>query len=359
MAIAEEVLADEALNTNMLSIDELTTLAEKAIELGCEEKKTYVGISREVTRTKLTTYADQVIARMHKAGRHGNAVSIRTGVKSLLAFYGNEHLCITDIDEPFLLNYEADCQQKGMSVNSYGAYLRAVRSVFNLAIKDKNTEVLSTDYPFGKSGYSIKKGASKKKAVKTEVLDRLRALNYPVTSPLWHHRNYFLFMYNCRGMNFIDLAFLRLDNIQQGRLRYQRTKTKRAENAKEFNIKLTEEATEILSAYTTEKRNDNLIFPIMEDVINYSDSKKIHTVYKNRLCNYNRRLATISQELGLEKKLTTYTARHTFATTGLHRGVSKAQIGDMLGHTNYYTTEAYFDDFDKEVLDDAADQILG
>ena len=61
----------------------------------------------------------------------------------------------------------------------------------------------------------------------------------------------------------------------------------------------------------------------------------------------------------LNEKLTSYVARHTFATAGLHKGISKAQIGDMLGHTNYYTTEAYFDDFDEEVLDNTADQIVG
>jgi site-specific recombinase XerD len=70
-------------------------------------------------------------------------------------------------------------------------------------------------------------------------------------------------------------------------------------------------------------------------------------------------LAFIGEAVGLKENLTTYVARHTFATAGLHKGISKAQIGDMLGHTNYYTTEAYFDDFDKDVLDDAADQILG
>ena len=97
----------------------------------------------------------------------------------------------------------------------------------------------------------------------------------------------------------------------------------------------------------------------MEDVIDSSNEQRIYALYQNRLRNHNRRLNTIGKAIGLDTKLTTYVARHTFATAGLHKGVSKAQIGDMLGHTSYYTTEAYFDDFDKEVLDDAADQILG
>ena len=91
----------------------------------------------------------------------------------------------------------------------------------------------------------------------------------------------------------------------------------------------------------------------MEDVIHSDDDLQMYNVY------HNRWLLTIGKAIGLEEHLTTYVARHTFATAGLHRGVSKAQLGDMLGHTNYYTTEPYFDDFDKDVLDEAAEQILG
>lgn len=107
------------------------------------------------------------------------------------------------------------------------------------------------------------------------------------------------------------------------------------------------------------KSGKGLAFPIMRDVIDGENNERIYYMYQNRLCNHNRRLITIGKALGLNENLTTYVAHHTFATAGLHKGVSKAQIGDMLGHTNYYTTEAYFDDFDKAVLDEAADQILG
>ncbi len=159
-------------------------------------------------------------------------------------------------------------------------------------------------------------------------------------------------------MNFMDLAFLTTDAIQDGRLHYKRRKTRRGSTVKEFNIKITEEAQRILDYYADPKKDEGLAFPIMRDVINTADQQYVYDLYQNRLRNHNRRLAAIGKSIGLEDNLTTYVARHTFATAGLHKGISKAQIGDMLGHTNYYTTEAYFDDFDKEILDDAADKIL-
>ncbi|KAA1244955.1 tyrosine-type recombinase/integrase [Aquimarina sp. RZ0] len=69
-------------------------------------------------------------------------------------------------------------------------------------------------------------------------------------------------------------------------------------------------------------------------------------------------LNTIRKELKLETKIITYAARHTFATAGLHKGISKAQIGDTLGHTDYYTTKAYFTDFENEILDKSAEEIF-
>ncbi|WP_282088331.1 tyrosine-type recombinase/integrase [Aquimarina algiphila] len=85
----------------------------------------------------------------------------------------------------------------------------------------------------------------------------------------------------------------------------------------------------------------------------------MHEIYKNRRRNHNHRLSTISKKLNLDIKLTTYVARHTFATAGLYKSISKAEIGDMLDHTNYYTTEAYFADFENKVLGEAAEKIFG
>lgn len=356
LTIAREILADESQNIKKMDVHQIIKKIESAINKEFSEK---INPSPLIyIRTTLLAFGNKIIERMKKAGRFGNAESIRQGINSLLLFHGNNKLLIAEITETFLLDYEAYCQSKGIKTNSYGAYLRAVRTIYNLAIKDKTTEIKQENYPFGRGGYSIKSEKSKKRAVKPEIIQKLRQLTYKENSPLWHHRNYFLFMYNMRGMNFIDLSFLRIRNIIDGRLIYKRIKTKRAEQAKEFNIKLTDEAINIINYYTRNKSLNELIFPILGDN-NATNSEKSYKIYEQQLRNHNRRLGTISKDMELDIKLTTYVARHTFATTGLHRGISKAQIGDMLGHTNYYTTEAYFGDFDKEVLDEAADVILG
>lgn len=360
IAVATEAISEyESVLKDMTAIQLAAAIRDRLDALEKQKLPTTNFVNAFSGKTMLKAYGEKVIARYEKAKRFGMANSIKDAVDVLLRYHGNENLLLSDINEVWLEDLEADYVSKGNKINGLGVRLRAIRRIYNLAIKDSNVEISADGYPFGRSGYSIKREKTKKRAVKLDVIDAIRALNYEKNSSLWHHRNYFLFMLNLRGMNFIDLAFLKREAIQDGRLKYQRRKTKRGLSVKEFSIKITEEASEILSYYSADERAGGLVFPIMEDVIDSEDDRRIYTLYQNRLRNHNRRLNSIGKAIGLDTRLTTYVARHTFATAGLRKGVSKAQIGDMLGHTNYYTTEAYFDEFDEAVLDRATEHILG
>lgn len=314
--------------------------------------------STSLTGPSLKEYGHKIVARYRKAKRHGMADSFDHAITALLKYYGKDDIPMKRVTVTFLEEFEAEWLGKGNKLGGLGVHLRAIRRIFNLAIKDDTTGLTMENYPFGNHGYSIKRGRTKKRAISVDYIQKIRELRYEPESALWHHKNYFLFMFNLRGMNFIDLSQLKLENIKGDRLIYERSKTRRGDNVKTFNIKLSEEAKGIVNHYSQEKRRTELLFPILTDVANSTDDLKIHRTRKNRLANHNRRLNKIAKDIGLEEKLTTYVARHTFATAGLHKGVSKTQIGEMLGHTSAVTTEAYFDEFDKKVLDEAADIIL-
>ena len=359
VSLAQDVLSDHHAVLKQLTADDIEALIIKRFEQTDQERLPPIStLASQSKKTTLKDYGDKVIARYKKADRFGMARSFEDALKVFLKFHGNDDLLISEIDENFLEDLEADYLGKGFKLNGLGSSLRAVRRIYNLAIRDKKTELTEAHYPFGKNGYSIRVEKAKKRAVKLDIIKTIRDLDLPPGSSLWHHRNFFLFMFNMRGMNFVDLAFLPTSATQEGRLRYKRRKTRRGSSVKEFDIKITDEAQRIMDHYAA-RDDKGLAFPVMRDVIDTADKEYIYKLYQNRLRNHNRRLTSIGKNIGLEEPLTTYVARHTFATAGLHKGISKAQIGDMLGHTNYYTTEAYFDDFEKEVLDDAADQIIG
>ena len=355
LSIAENVISTYAFHLKDMTVYDVAKVIAEAISKDKEEKEEG-GI--QIKHTKLQDYGNKVVKIYESSKQIMMAKGFDNAVKSILKYHGNENLLITDIDEFFLLSYEAHQRGLGRKVNGYGAYLRSIRRIYNLAIKDENTEVTQKHYPFGKTKYMIKSTKGTKRAINTDYIKIIRDLEYKEGSTIWHQRNFMLFSFNMRGMNFIDMAFLTKDKLVDGRLIYKRRKTSGYDGVKEFNFAIPAEAQAILDYYTRSNRPGNLVFPILEDVIKKEDMKSIYKTYDGRLKLHNDYLNRIGEDAGVPKKLTSYVVRHTFATAGLFRGISKAVIGEMLGHTNYYTTEAYFDDFEQKVLDEAATAIL-
>ena len=358
---ASEVISNYEKSLERLSAIELANLIKEELHLQKEQKLGVTISHLDAKKTYFKTYSEMVIAHTRKVSSAKYANSLQEAVNYFLKFHGNDKLLISEIDTTFLERLEAYYivnSQKGDSLNGLGAYLRNVRKIINAAIKDKLTEVTMEHYPFGQHGYSIKKTSTKKRAVKLTEFEKIKNFKPEKGSALWHHKNYFLFYFYMRGMNFIDLAHLKMDNIEDDRLVYKRRKTKRGQNSKEFNIKISTDAIKILKHYTNNKAANDFIFPIMSDTHEVTDPIRLLDLYENKRNNHNNRLKTIAKMVGINTKLTTYVARHSFATAGLHNGLSKAEIGDMLGHTNYYTTETYLSGFEQKTLDDAADKIF-
>lgn len=360
-SIASDVLSDHNAVMKNLNLKEVITLVNTRFEENDGKSSSLNTIARISNKTTLDDYSKIIIDRVKKTRSMNYAKSIGEAVGLLLKFHGSNKLLLSEIDITFLRNLEAYYIaniQKGDSINGLGVYLRSIRMILNAAIADKSTELIKEDYPFGRYGYSIKRSATKKRAIDLDYIDKIKNYKLEEYSPLWHHQNYFLFSFYMRGMNFIDIAFLKMSAIQQGRLVYKRRKTKRGQNVKEFNIKINAAAYKILNYYVKDKSQGDLIFPIMADCIAIDDDEKLFKTYGERRSNHNRRLRSIAKALNIDVNLTSYVARHSFATAGLRNGATKAEIGDMLGHTNYYTTETYLSGFEQETLDDVADKIF-
>ena len=358
--IALEVVDDLKLKLKQMDVYQIADVIDSKIAIEFEEKVTPI-YGHQPQGTTLKDYGNKVAKRYRTAKRYPYADAFDDAVTAMLQFHGSNDLLLSEIDETYLDEMEAYWLGKGNRLGGLGVHLRQIRRIFNLAIKDKSTELKMEDYPFGTFGYSIKKGRPNKRAVGLDVIEQLRQYPYEEESPLWHHRNYWLFMFNLRGMNFKDLAFLRVKNCQNGRVRYERLKTRRGDNVRKFNIKVTSEARAILDYYTKGKQSGDLVFPIMEDVIDSGDDELVHKKYCTRMRNHDRRLKTISSDIGLEdKKLTSYVARHSFATAALSKRVAKTDISMLMGHSNAVITEAYLDELEEEnkILDHAADLVF-
>ena len=234
---------------------------------------------------------------------------------------------------------------RGNTQTTVSSYLRAVRSLYNSAMKED--KLFMVKYPF--HHFRVPSTTrTKKRAIPKEKLLRMRELNYPEGSPIWHARNYALIMFYCRGMNFIDLVKLKMTNIHSGRIQYGRSKT-----GSPLSVKIFPDLDQILQHYTKNKKEDEYLF-----LANYDGSLKHAEKYKTLCRRMNEHLATIARDAGIQEKLTTYTIRHTWATTAKYLGIPIEVISEALGHKSLDTTEVYLKGFNDEILDDANEKIF-
>jgi integrase len=156
-----------------------------------------------------------------------------------------------------------------------------------------------------------------------------------------------MFSFYNRGMNFADMAFLKVSNIESGRITYYRQKT-----GQRFSIKITDKTKAIIDKYNDLNNADSYLFPII-----YREGKE-YLDYKNAMRLMNKKLKKISEILNLDIPLSTYVSRHSWATIAKRSGISTAVISEGLGHSTEEITQVYLDSFENDVLDDANELII-
>jgi integrase len=182
-----------------------------------------------------------------------------------------------------------------------------------------------------------------KRAVNEDVIIQLKNLDLSNNFCLALARDLFLFSFYMRGMSFVDMANLRKGSLKNGYIVYTRSKTKQT-----LTVKIEDCMQEIIKRYERQTIDD-YILPI------FTTNNRSHT---SQLRTHNKRLKRISEMLGLEKPLSSYVARHTWATIALRKGVSIEIISESMGHENKTTTRIYLASLGQSVVDKANAEII-
>ncbi len=316
-------------------IDEIVPFSFVAFEDVFFDKSTVIHDS------SLKTWIDKYITQLKTNGQIGTAIAYNTTKNSLHEF--RKSLLLQDITPAFLEEYEKYMLQAGKSATTISMYLRQLRAIINQAI-DAGT--LSLDkYPFRK--YEIPSGRNIKKALSEADIQKL--LNYvPTKVDEQKALDFWLFSYLCSGVNFADIIQLKPENIKGDFLWFYREKTKRTKkkDLRPITIGLVEEAKSIIDKWKNTNPLNPYLFPVLEAglpalTVKHRCQRFIKWV--------NKRMEITRQELKIESKLGTYTARHTFATVLKRKGASTAIIKESLGHSSEVTTENYLDSFTDDV----------
>ncbi len=287
------------------------------------------------------TYIDNLDAE-----QTGTADNYRASITSLESYKKN--LKFTDITPTFLKKYEKWMLTNGKSKTTVGMYLRALRAVYN------QQDIDSKLYPFSrkandKNKYKIPKGSNKKKALTLDEIARIYNYEADPDSQEAKARDYWMFLYLCNGMNVKDFCSLKWNNIKGDTIQFKREKTKRTnKEPKDIVVSLKAETWDIINKWGVKSLvPDSYIFPHYDNKM--TPERKLQ-ISQQLIKNINKYMKRIALKVGINKNVTTYYARHSFATILKRSGADIAMISDLLGHSNVSVTENYLDSFESDQI---------
>jgi site-specific recombinase XerD len=338
-------------------LNKVSELQKQVLNFGAEDKDFTVGNlvnskNQKLIESKVGEFFKSLITEFEQSGNLGNRRAHKGTLNSIKTFSkGNLNFTFSDIDVDWLTRYEKWQRSRNNKDTSIGVRFRTLRSVYNKAIKSNVAN--KRNYPFNDFKVSkFNKQTSKRAISKSDIL---KIMNFDLShenESLQFSRDIFIFSYLCGGINFTDIANLKANNIVVNRLQYIRQKT-----GKKISLIISQQAIDILSRYQIIRSLDNFLFPILDNSRHKSSMQKENRIHKI-LIRINKDLKRIADLAQIDFNLSTYVARHSFATVLKNSGVNVALISEALGHSDLATTQIYLDSFENEQIDNAMKNLL-
>ena len=303
-------------------------------------------------------YFDEAIKVNMENKKIGTAESYKYTFNSLAEFSRTKKKCEANkltfnlITIDWLKEYQNFMLSKGKSYTTVAIYTRTLRAVFNKAIE--SNDISNDIYPFGKNKYKIPRTKKVKKALNSEQLKTLFDVEV-LNDNEQQAKDFWFFSYACNGMNFKDIALLKYSNIKEDCFSYYRAKTfDKTTEKTEITIYLTDFTKGIISTYGN-KNKGGFVF----NIISLKDSSEIqYKKIKNFTRLINDHIKRIAKRNDLPSDISTYWARHSFATNSLRKGTSMEFISEALNHSDLNVTKNYFAGFEDEAKKDFANSLL-
>lgn len=303
-------------------------------------------VNNQTANLYLADVFKEQIDHLGKSKSPFTANNYRNVYRSIVDFMGEkqaDRFHLTDVTDTWLNTYIMHGQESGnLSLNSIDSYCRVLRAVYNKAVKMHSIPI-GAHHPF--SDIRISVPATLKRSLAKEGIWKIISLELSLEEELGKARDLFLFLFYARGMCFVDVFNLCYDSINGEYISYRRSKT-----SAPLQVKIIDEIQEIMDRY---READNpYVFPFLRR--NQYNGKDISE--KSALKRINRQLGKIGKMVGL--KLTTYVARHTWASLMEECGESIAIISQGMGHCSERTTKTYLRGIASHVIDNANEGML-
>ena len=314
-----------------------------------------MNVERKNAKDDLRLYIPEVIGMLKREGKFPAMHVYACTLRSYEKFCAEERhpknttasLSMQEIFTPERLKeYEDWLAGQQSSPNTISTYMRTLQAVYNRwmspGIEGYNPVLFKDVY--------TKVESRTKRALTAEQMEQLRNTDFSVlTLRQQHVLTYFLLMFMLRGMPFIDLAHLRKSDLRNRRITYRRHKT-----GKLMVVDVPPDAMRLLQKYR-DKTDSEYLFPLLHGGLFMEEH---HHRYQETLRHFNRELARLMKQLLPGVSVSSYTARHTWATLAYHSGVPVGLISQSLGHSSIRVTMTYLKPFDAEVIDRINRQVI-
>lgn len=288
-----------------------------------------------------------IIAELRESGRWGTAHIYQASSNAFMAFTGNQALPLRRLSPTVLKRFENHLRHRNCSWNTVSTYMKVIRSAYNRAVDLKYVRFIPRLFEHVYTGTR----ADKKRALETSDIGYLvretemdmQGKTYP--TKLQRTKIFFVLMFMLRGIPFVDLAYLHKRDLQGNTLSYRRRKTGRA-----LTVSLTPEAMQMIQLVANKNQDSPYLFPILQSE---EGSEAAYREYQSALRAFNQRLSVLRQCLGMKSALSTYAARHTWATMAYHCEIHPGVISEAMGHSSIVVTETYLKPFSNKKIDEA------
>lgn len=298
--------------------------------------------SRQANEQSLFTFMQEAIGQLKRLNRIRTSETYAATLSSFMKFREGQDILLYEVDSDTMMLYEAWLKGKGICPNTISFYMRILRAVYNRAVEK---ELVEQKHPFKHVYTGIDKTV--KRAVPLKAIKRIKELDLTLKPHLDYARDLFLFSFYTRGMSFIDLAYLKKSDLQNGFLTYRRRKTNQ-----QLTVKWEKCMAEIVAKYNDCSTTQYLLPIITNPLV---DERK---QYRNAIYRVNTALKEIARMISLPMPLTMYCARHGWASIAKSKNIPLSVISEGMGHDSEETTRIYLASLDSYVIDQANSLIL-
>ncbi len=265
-------------------------------------------------------------------------------------------LTFYNITPKWLMEYENYMiETKERSITTVSMYIRTLRALFNRAIDDK--EIDKEFYPFGKKKYKVPATVNVKKALNKNEL-KVLFHTIPKIPEQQKAKDFWFFSYACNGMNIKDIALLKYRDVENDKIEFYRAKTRSTAkgNLKKITVYLIDFTMGVIEKYGQRNQSKKqFIFDIVN--IDMSAAEK-QSAIKNFTRYINQHMKNLCKANKLPENISSYTARHSFASNFVANGGSIVDVMESMGHNNIQTTQNYLRSFDSETRKQLSDSLM-